>query len=142
VHDRDVPYETYISLLKHSKIFVSPFGIGEFSGKDYEAILAGALLVKPKANYLRAYPNIYDAKYTVSTHADFHDLEKKVMPFLESASGLAKGQAMVDAGREILLEYSSTEHFAGDIDKLLRILLNKDRAASATSNLDPRDKDI
>jgi hypothetical protein len=28
------------------RVFVSPFGLGEFSGKDYEAILSGTLLVR------------------------------------------------------------------------------------------------
>lgn len=33
------------SILPDTKIFISPFGLGEFSGKDYEAILAGCVLV-------------------------------------------------------------------------------------------------
>eukprot|EP00873_Tetraselmis_striata_P014984 jgi/Tetstr1/435248/TSEL_024167.t1 len=125
VHDSDIPFETYVSLLRHSKFFVSPFGIGEFSGKDYEALLAGAVLVKPKADHLTAYPNIYDSKYSIATTINFSDLEAKVMPLLKSAKGLAKAQRMVDSARDMLREYSTTEHFAGDVDKLLRTLVSQ-----------------
>eukprot|EP00951_Prasinocladus_malaysianus_P022410 scaffold187690_cov30-Prasinocladus_malaysianus.AAC.1 len=49
---RVVPYKVYFQIVRTSKLFVSPFGIGEFSGKDYEALLAGSLLVKPLASRL------------------------------------------------------------------------------------------
>eukprot|EP00191_Tetraselmis_sp_GSL018_P016854 CAMPEP_0177588624 /NCGR_PEP_ID=MMETSP0419_2-20121207/6329_1 /TAXON_ID=582737 /ORGANISM="Tetraselmis sp., Strain GSL018" /LENGTH=98 /DNA_ID=CAMNT_0019078843 /DNA_START=1669 /DNA_END=1962 /DNA_ORIENTATION=+ len=65
-------FRDYVEILRRSKAFISPLGIGEFSG-----ILAGSLLVKPMASKLEAYPNIYDANITVSTAIDFSDLEEK-----------------------------------------------------------------
>jgi hypothetical protein len=37
---------------------------GEYSGKDYEAIISRALLVKPLARHLQSYPDIYDVNIT------------------------------------------------------------------------------
>ena len=37
---------------------------GEYSGKDYEAIISRAVLVKPLARHLRSYPNIYEVNAT------------------------------------------------------------------------------
>jgi hypothetical protein len=44
--DYKIHYRHFIEILRDSKIFISPFGLGEFSGKDYEAMLSGALLVR------------------------------------------------------------------------------------------------
>ncbi len=36
----------------------------EASGKDYEAIISRAVLVKPLASMLKSYPNIYEVDVT------------------------------------------------------------------------------
>jgi len=78
-----LPYDQFLKLLKNTKFFVSPFGLGEFSGKDYESLLSGAILVKPWAHKLQSYPNIYNGSFVIDTAIDFSDLEAKVMPYLE-----------------------------------------------------------
>ena len=119
-----VSYSDYVQLLRKTKIFVSPFGIGEFSGKDYEAILAGALLVKPLAHKIEAYPNIYRNDITLETQANFSDLEKVVMPFLNSASHLEKkGQHMSFLGQRLLERHNNMKRFAHDFDEVLEQLL-------------------
>ena len=37
---------------------------GEYSGKDYEAIISRTLLIKPLARHLQSYPDIYDVNVT------------------------------------------------------------------------------
>ncbi len=37
---------------------------GEYSGKDYEATISRAVLVKPLARHLVSYPNIYEVNAT------------------------------------------------------------------------------
>ena len=37
---------------------------GEYSGKDYEAVISRAMLVKPLARHLQSYPDIYDVNVT------------------------------------------------------------------------------
>lgn len=109
--------------MQRLQVFVSPFGIGEFSGKDYEIIMAGGLLIKPLADRLVSFPNIYNKNYSISTGADFSDLEERVMPFLQDRAGLARAQSIVDSARELLLRYSTKEIFAARLDELLTRLL-------------------
>ena len=45
--------------LAKQKLFVSPWGFGEWSIKDEEAIIAGAVVVKPAAAWLDAAVPIY-----------------------------------------------------------------------------------
>mmetsp|Transcript_28525 Transcript_28525/g.80474 ORF Transcript_28525/g.80474 Transcript_28525/m.80474 type:complete len:505 (+) Transcript_28525:450-1964(+) len=113
-------YPKFINLLQDTKIFVSPFGIGEFSGKDYEAILAGALLVKPFATKLRSFPNIYDHTYLLETKMDFSDLEEVVMPILSDPKYMqTKGQMIVERGKAHLKAYSEMEHYAQHLDHVM-----------------------
>ena len=49
----------YYRELRNSKIVLSPFGWGEVCFRDFEAILAGALLLKPDMSHLLTWPNVY-----------------------------------------------------------------------------------
>lgn len=65
----------YQAELQQSKICVSPWGHGEVCYRDFEAILCGALLVKPVMNHLETRPNIFLAGRTYApVQADFSDL--------------------------------------------------------------------
>jgi hypothetical protein len=54
-----VPQGKYYRELANSKIVLSPFGWGEVCFRDFEAILAGALLFKPDMSHLVTWPNVY-----------------------------------------------------------------------------------
>ena len=43
-----IKYSKYMNILNNTKIFISPYGWGEFSLKEYECICYGAHIVKPK----------------------------------------------------------------------------------------------
>lgn len=76
------------------QVFVSPYGAGEWSHKDFEAMLAGCVVVKPLAEHVVAYPNVYDPHTSViSTSVDFADLESKVLPLLEVRESCTTGCA-------------------------------------------------
>jgi len=67
----------YRDELRRTKICVSPWGHGEVCYRDYEAILAGALLIKPPMDHLEAAPNIYVPGVTyVPVKLDWSDLEE------------------------------------------------------------------
>jgi hypothetical protein len=53
------PQHRYYQELTESKIVLSPFGWGEVCFRDFEAILAGALLFKPSMSHLLTWPNVY-----------------------------------------------------------------------------------
>ncbi|MCL2186028.1 MAG: glycosyltransferase [Treponema sp.] len=54
-----VKQEQYYRELMDSKIVLSPFGWGEVCFRDFEAILSGALLLKPDMSHLVTWPNVY-----------------------------------------------------------------------------------
>lgn len=54
-----VPNSTYNREIRASKIVFSPFGWGELCFRDFEAVHAGALLLKPDMGHLESWPDIY-----------------------------------------------------------------------------------
>jgi hypothetical protein len=54
-----IPRKEYLKELRQSKTCVSPFGWGEICYRDFEAIIAGCLLIKPDMDHIETYPDIY-----------------------------------------------------------------------------------
>ena len=50
---RVVPGPEFPTFLQSAKMFVSPYGYGEYSWKDFEAIYAGCVLIKPPMSGIR-----------------------------------------------------------------------------------------
>ncbi|MFW6328989.1 MAG: glycosyltransferase family protein [Alkalispirochaetaceae bacterium] len=66
-----------------SKIVLSPFGWGELCFRDFEAVHAGALLLKPDMGHLETWPDIYRPGETYVPIAwDGGDLAEKVEHYL------------------------------------------------------------
>lgn len=75
----------YLKELRKSKICVSPFGWGEVCYRDFEAIMAGCLLIKPEMDHLETYPDVYKKNETyISLKWDMYDLEKTLQEALEN----------------------------------------------------------
>ena len=63
----------------HSKIVISPFGNGEVCFRDFEAIHAESLLIKPDMSHVTTFPNIYIPYVTyIPIRWDLSDFEEKV----------------------------------------------------------------
>ncbi|MDR0598525.1 MAG: glycosyltransferase [Treponema sp.] len=78
-----VPQTRYYRELDDSKIVLSPFGWGEVCFRDFEAVLAGALLFKPDMSHLKTWPNIYLPHETyVPLNWDGTDLREKTKQYL------------------------------------------------------------
>ena len=54
-----LPRPRYMRELGSSKVAVSPFGWGEPSYRDYEAVLSGAMLLKPDMSHVETWPDLY-----------------------------------------------------------------------------------
>ena len=54
-----VPQNQYYTELFNSKIVFSPFGWGEVCFRDFEAVIAGAMLLKPDMSHMVTFPDIY-----------------------------------------------------------------------------------
>ncbi|MCU0904693.1 MAG: glycosyltransferase [Tabrizicola sp.] len=48
----------FLAELRHSKVCCSPFGYGEVCWRDYEAVLTGAVLLKPDMSHVETDPDI------------------------------------------------------------------------------------
>jgi hypothetical protein len=101
----------YLKELKNSKTCVSPFGWGEVCYRDFEAVLSGALLIKPDMDHLETYPDIYIKNETyVPLRWDMENLEilindilnnyEKFIPLIENAQNIYKN-ALNDPDRFI-----------------------------------------
>lgn len=116
VHDKRIPKQEFLNTLKRSKIVISPWGNGEWCWRDYEAILAGAVMIKPDTSFVQAYPDLYqNDKYYVPCQSNFSDLNKKIDVILKDYS---KYKNMRYMARNLLVD-----HF--DYETQTDILANK-----------------
>jgi len=79
-----VSQEAYYREMVSFRIFVSPFGCGELCWRDFESILAGALLAKPDMSHLTTLPDLFVAGETYAPVAwDYSDLEEVCSRYLD-----------------------------------------------------------
>jgi Glycosyl transferases group 1 len=77
--------------LRHSRIVFSPFGWGELSWRDFEAVCYGALLVKPSVEHIETEPNIFIPGETyVAVQWDFSDLAEQCRYYLQHPQEMAR----------------------------------------------------
>ena len=54
-----VPLARFMVEMRRSKIGFSPFGYGEVCWRDYESVMAGAVLLKPDMSHIETAPDIF-----------------------------------------------------------------------------------
>ena len=115
--EANVKYSEYMDEMQRSKMCFSPFGFGEVCWRDYEAVVAGALLIKPNMYHVVTDPNIFVENYSyVSVKWDFSDLGEKVDYFLRHP---VKRAEMVGNAYRLLREYVVSDSFPNFLMKLL-----------------------
>jgi hypothetical protein len=88
--------------LHNARIVVSPFGWGEICYRDFECLMAGAVLLKPNMSHLLTWPDFYEPDVTYISHAwDFTDFEEKVDRVLQNPD---EYQRIADRGRNLILD--------------------------------------
>ena len=113
-----IKYSKYINILNNTKIFISPYGWGEFSLKEYECICFGAHIVKPKI-YFQYYPNY--CKNMDDFEIDFTNFESKILHIL---ANLDNSQKKVDSNRKMFLDYCTHKHLAELENKIMNIFFS------------------
>lgn len=105
----DAMYE----LMRSTKVFVSPYGQGEYSSKDYEAILCGCLLLKADSTHVHTYGfDIFSQPNSSACKADFTDLAAVTEQLLYDWKGT---EQRAEAARERLIsEIGNHEKRAAD----------------------------
>jgi hypothetical protein len=108
----------YMAELERSKICFSPFGFGEIAWRDYEAVSAGSLLVKPDCSHLELAPDILVPFETyVPLRWDFADLEEKVRHYLADES---ERRRIVTNAHRVLSDYVRSDAFVRHMEPVLR----------------------
>ena len=108
-----IKYSKYMNILNNTKIFISPYGWGEFSLKEYECICYGAHIVKPKI-YFQYYPNY--CENIDDFEIDFSNFESKILNIL---ANLDNTQKKIDSNRKMFLDYCINKHCAELEDKIM-----------------------
>jgi len=99
----------YWKELRSARICFSPFGYGEVCWRDYEAIMSGAMLIKPDMSHIKMDPNIFIPFVTyVPISWDFSDLPEKISHYLEHDE---KREEIVNSAYDVLHEYVQNNHF-------------------------------
>jgi hypothetical protein len=108
-------------LLCQAKIFVSPYGSGTYSWKDFEAIFAGCVLIKPKADFIAHYgfPIYEPGKYCIQCDPNFSDLGAIVA---EVAGNLPKYAEFAAAAQSALFKACNIEQYGADLTSFFRAL--------------------
>lgn len=76
---KKIPKDEYIKEGMDSKSILSPFGWGEICGRDFEAIVYGACMIKQSMEEIETFPNIYEVgKYYVPLKWDFSDFDNVI----------------------------------------------------------------
>jgi len=100
-----IPQNQYYKILSDCKIFVSSYGWGEFSTKEYDCICKGAHILKSKI-YFESFPNFY--KNMDDFELDLSNFEEKIFYILNN---LNDAQLKVDLNRKLFREYKSETQY-------------------------------
>ena len=77
VRGRGLSQDEYVNLMRRARICVSPWGWGETTLRDYEAMYAGCVLIKPRTDFIESWP-VVDERHYVPCAVDFADLYEKI----------------------------------------------------------------
>ena len=77
VRGRSLCQADYMKLMRRARICVSPWGWGETTLRDYEAMYAGCVLIKPRTDFIESWP-VVDERHYVPCAVDFSDLPEKI----------------------------------------------------------------
>jgi hypothetical protein len=84
----------YVQELESVAAVLSPFGWGEICFRDFEAIQAGALLVKPDVSHLETFPQVFEPGETyLPVRWDGSDLLARAREALSPEAAPVAGQA-------------------------------------------------
>jgi len=111
-----IPRHRFISELRHAKVCFSPFGYGEVCWRDYEAIMAGAVLLKPDTGHIETQPDIFRPWETyVPLRWDLTDLNATMRRLLKDS---ALRQAIAAQAYAVLHDYLHSDAFARQMQPL------------------------
>jgi SAM-dependent methyltransferase len=126
-----VSQDEYYREMLRSRICVSPFGYGEICWRDFEAVLCGAVLVKPDMSHLETEPDIFRANETyVPVKWDYSDLESTLRTLLAEP---AECERIRNAAFQVLDRYYCNQDVVARFERVVRcpsVLVEPTRSVS------------
>lgn len=111
-----MPLYQFITELKHSKVCFSPFGYGEVCWRDYEAVMAGAVLLKPDMSHIETDPDIFRPWETyVPVRWDLSDFDTTLRKVLADT---ALQKKIARNAHSVLHDYLHSARFAEQMQPL------------------------
>lgn len=103
--------------LRRSKMVFSPFGWGELCFRDYEAVIWGALLVKPSMEHVETRPDIFHRGVGyVALEWDHADLEEKCRYYLAHPD---EAEQIIEQAQRMMSNYYEQGGFVADVQRVL-----------------------
>ena len=116
-NERVSPKRYYAELFM-SRFVYSPFGWGEVCYRDFEAVAAGATLIKPDMSHVETFPNIYRANETyLPVSWDMQDLVERSRELFDDPD---RAIAMRKAARDTLDQAFRGTRFVEIIEECIR----------------------
>ena len=106
----------YFDTIYNTKIIVSPWGCGEVCYRDFEALAAGCILIKPNTNFVESWPDIFNKRHYIACRPDFSDLNEKVTWVLSHWKSL---QDMRLGNRKLLEDVRQPKVLADRVSELI-----------------------
>jgi hypothetical protein len=75
---RVLSIRTYHEILRESRIVVSPWGWGETCFRDYEALLGGCVLIKPRTDFVETLLPLEAGRHYIPCEPDFSDVAERI----------------------------------------------------------------
>lgn len=114
---RVVSSQQYFQEIERSRIAFCPFGWGETTWRDYEAVCYDCLLVKPDMSHIDTQPNIFIPFETyVPVRWDFQDLVEKCDYYLQHPE---EAERIIQNARQVYTDYFKRNGFVQNIQQAL-----------------------
>jgi len=115
-----VSQEVYYREMLASRACLSPFGYGELCWRDFEAILCGAVLIKPSMEHVATEPALFEPDVTyIPVEWDYSDLGEQCARYLGDPERM---QRMADEARRRLVESHSSGWFVERVRVMMQAL--------------------
>lgn len=115
-----LPRGDYDRELLRSRAVLSPYGYGELCYRDYEAVCAGCVLIKPPCFYIETQDGLIESENVFEVLPNFTNLGSVVQAML---ADLDAAQAAVDAARSQLRTALRPESILASLTPALERLL-------------------
>ena len=105
----NLPLYRFICELRRAKVCFSPFGYGEVCWRDYEAVMTGAVLLKPDMDHIETAPDIFRPWETyVPLSWDLSDFDEALQKLLGDAP---LRESIARNAHAVLFDYLNSDGF-------------------------------